>query len=177
MYCPKCAAQNLDDAKFCRACGADISLVPQAVAGELAERLAAGERGSLHSRRERRERRREAPSIEGAFVSLFMGIAFVIIALASSMTGSERNNWWFYMLIPAFIFLGKGVGALVRINEDRKRTAPATLTQDTTLLNQPRRASALPPRDTDELIAPPPSVTEATTRHLGIPVERKPKDV
>jgi hypothetical protein len=32
--------------------------------------------------------------------------------------------------------------------------------------------SALPPRDTGEM-SPPPSVTEGTTRHLGVPVERK----
>ncbi|MFN2482444.1 MAG: zinc-ribbon domain-containing protein, partial [Pyrinomonadaceae bacterium] len=36
MFCPKCAAHNLDEAKFCRACGADISLVPQALTGQLA---------------------------------------------------------------------------------------------------------------------------------------------
>lgn len=36
-YCPKCASQNADDAKFCRACGANISLVPQALSGQLIE--------------------------------------------------------------------------------------------------------------------------------------------
>jgi hypothetical protein len=163
MYCPKCAARNLDDAKFCRACGADISLVPQAVAGELAEKLAAVERGGGLGC----ATGKESPSVEGAVVSLFMGAAFLVIALALSLSGSG-NGWWFYMLIPSFIFFGKGVGALVRIRQD----AP-----ETTQLEQPRRVSALPPRDTGEMTAPPTSVTEATTRHLGVAVERKPRDV
>lgn len=171
MYCPKCAAQNLDDAKYCRACGADISLVPQAVAGELAKRLDAA------ASQPARGGGKEPPSMEGGVVSLFMGIAFGIIAFVLSRQGGSGDNWWFYMLIPAFIFLGKGIGTLARLSEEKKRAAPAAFAADTTHLEQPRRAAALPPRDTEELIAPPPSVTEATTRHLGVPVERKPKDV
>jgi hypothetical protein len=31
MYCPKCAAQNETEMKFCRACGQDLSLVSQAL--------------------------------------------------------------------------------------------------------------------------------------------------
>ena len=34
MFCPKCATQNLDGASFCRSCGANISLIPQALAGQ-----------------------------------------------------------------------------------------------------------------------------------------------
>lgn len=37
MYCPKCAAQNTDDAKYCRTCGLNISLVPMALTGNLSE--------------------------------------------------------------------------------------------------------------------------------------------
>jgi hypothetical protein len=172
MYCPKCAAQNLDDAKFCRTCGADISLVPQAVTGELAERLAAVERGGAAGC----SPGKESPSVEGAVVSLFMGAAFLVIALALSMSASG-DNWWFYMLIPSFVFFGKGVGALVHIREDRLRPAPPAYASETTHLQPPRHAGALTPRDTGEMIARPPSVTEATTRHLGVAVERKPKDV
>lgn len=174
MFCPKCAAQNQDDAKYCRGCGADISLVTQAVSGELTKRL---EAGAHQPARGGRGGSRVPPSMESGVVSLFMGIAFGIIAFFLSRQGGGGNNWWFYMLIPTFIFLGKGIGTLARVSEDRRRTAPAASAADTTLLNQPPRASALPPRETGEIIAPPPSVTEATTRHLGVPVERRPKDV
>ena len=32
MFCPKCAAQNLDDAKFCRGCGTNLETVALALA-------------------------------------------------------------------------------------------------------------------------------------------------
>ena len=34
MYCPRCAAQNLDDAKFCRGCGTSLETVELALAGQ-----------------------------------------------------------------------------------------------------------------------------------------------
>ncbi|MDQ3650266.1 MAG: zinc-ribbon domain-containing protein [Acidobacteriota bacterium] len=37
MYCPSCAVQNVEGASYCRACGANISLVPQAMTGRLPE--------------------------------------------------------------------------------------------------------------------------------------------
>jgi hypothetical protein len=33
MYCPRCAAQNLDDAKFCRGCGTSLEVVALALSG------------------------------------------------------------------------------------------------------------------------------------------------
>jgi hypothetical protein len=35
MYCPRCAAQNLDGAKFCRACGTNLETVALALAQQL----------------------------------------------------------------------------------------------------------------------------------------------
>lgn len=35
MYCPRCAAQNLDDAKFCRGCGTNLETVALALSGRL----------------------------------------------------------------------------------------------------------------------------------------------
>ena len=32
MYCPRCATQNLDGAKFCRACGTNLETVALALA-------------------------------------------------------------------------------------------------------------------------------------------------
>ena len=34
MYCPRCAAQNLDDAKFCRGCGTSLETVALALSGQ-----------------------------------------------------------------------------------------------------------------------------------------------
>ncbi|HEX5706857.1 MAG TPA: zinc ribbon domain-containing protein [Pyrinomonadaceae bacterium] len=175
MFCPKCAAQNTDDAKFCRACGADISLVPQAVSGQLAEQLNASDEACAPLGR---GRKKGAATIEDAVRNLFMGVAFAFMAFAVRWWMPGGFRWWFWMFIPAFIFLGNGVGAYLRVRQNERRLAPRSFASpQTSALHPPQRVSALPQRDTGELLQPPASVTEATTRHLGVPVERAPKDV
>src|ERR1700675_869933 len=34
MYCPRCAAQNLETVKFCRVCGTNVETVALALAGQ-----------------------------------------------------------------------------------------------------------------------------------------------
>jgi hypothetical protein len=173
MFCPKCGTPNTDEAKFCRACGTDISLVPQAVTGVLAERLAAEEEDS-GSRRDRRARRRhnQPISIERAVRSFFMGLAFIFVAFAARTWAPAGNIWWFWMLIPAFGMLADGVSTYLRLAEEKKRpAAPPFYTPAQTSVPPVPRVGELPQRNTGEMI-PPPSVTEGTTRHLGVPVER-----
>ncbi len=173
MFCPKCGTPNTDEAKFCRSCGADISLVPQAVSGSLAERLAAEDEG-LHSRRRRRELRRAGQpiTIERAVRSFFMGLAFIFVAFAAKTWAPAGNIWWFWMFIPAFGMLADGVSTYLRLAEEKKRpAAPPFYTPAQTAVPHVPRVGELPSRNTGEMI-PPPSVTEGTTRHLGVPVER-----
>jgi hypothetical protein len=173
MFCPRCATQNTEEAKFCRSCGADISLVPQAMTGAPAGRLAA-EGGGLRSRRRRRERERESRpvTIERAVRSFFMGVAFLLVSLAVLSWAPAGRIWWFWMLIPAFGMLSDGVSTYLRLAEEKKKTAaPPFYTPPPTAVPHAPRASGLPPMNTGEIIAPP-SVTEGTTRHLGVPVER-----
>jgi ribosomal protein L40E len=174
MFCPRCAAQNTDDAKFCRSCGTDISLVPQAVTGVLAQRLAA-EDESFESRvRRRRDRKLGKPvSIERAVRGFFMGLAFIFVAFSARMWAPAGNIWWFWLLIPAFGSLADGVSTYLRLAEEKKKpVAPPFYTPPQTAVPPvPPRASELPQMNTGEII-PPASVTEGTTRHLGVPVER-----
>ena len=178
MFCPRCAAQNTEEAKFCRSCGADISLVPQAVSGALAERLAAGE-GDALSRRDRRHVRRhggEPVNIERVVRSIFLGLAFVFVAFAAKTWAPAGNIWWFWLFIPAFGMLADGVSTGMRLAEERRKQqhtpAPPFYTPPPTAVPHAPRVNELPQRNTGEMI-PPPSVTEGTTRHLGVPVERK----
>ena len=152
MFCPKCATQNLDGASFCRTCGANISLVPQALTGQIA--LPPDEEVPGRKRKHGREL-----TLEHAVKNVFLGIAFLLIAIALSRTGMG-TGWWFWMLLPAFSLMGTGVAQCIRVREREKRQ----------LLHAPPVARAFPerPRSTDELMAPVPSVTEGTTRHLGV---------
>jgi zinc-ribbon domain len=177
MFCPKCATQNADDAKYCRSCGTDISLVSQAVTGQLAERLADEDETRL-GRRHRRRRGRDSrpPSIEHAVRKLFMGLAFIFVAFSVWTWMPGGSTWWFWMLIPAFGMIGDGVSTYFRLAEDKKRLAPPVYVPVQPAVAPPQRMSALPQRNTGEIV-PPPSVTEGTTRHLNVPAARRPEDV
>jgi hypothetical protein len=175
MFCPKCATQNAEEAKFCRACGTDISLVPQAVSGVLAERLADDDDSRRGRRRRRGERR--PPSIERGVKGLLMGLAFIFIAVIIMTRMPGGSVWGFWMFLPAAGMLADGISTLARLKEERRRLAPPQYQPTQAYVPPPPRASALPPRDAGEIIAPPPSVTEDTTRHLGVPAERTRGDV
>jgi zinc-ribbon domain len=163
MFCPKCATQNLEGASFCRVCGANISLVSQALTGQIVqqptkpEELLDEDCGS---------RKRGKPlTLEAALKNMFMGVAFLIISIALSR--SIGAAWWFWMLIPAFSLMGKGVAQLMRIKERDKRVA--MMPQQMPLMQPVQSAPpAVLPRRTGELPPPVPSVTEGTTRHLGV---------
>jgi hypothetical protein len=161
MFCPKCATQNLDGASYCRSCGANVSLVPHALSGHLpqaADDVEGGRRGrKRHGRRE--------VSLEHAFKNAFMGIAFLLIAIALAFS-RMGTGWWFWMLIPAFSMMGTGIAQYIRIKE-REKHALRSGGIGSIGIQQPPRVAEIPARNTGELLAPPPSVTEGTTRHLG----------
>ena len=154
MFCPKCATPNPDGGSFCRGCGANISLVPQALTGQIVppnDEKSLTEDEACYSPSGRR-RRREL-TLEASFKNLFLGCAFVLIAIALSR--SIGAGWWFWMLIPAFGMMGTGVAQYIRLREQQNRpTPPAAL---------PRP----PARTPEQMMSPPASVTEGTTRHLS----------
>ena len=96
MFCPKCATNNVDGASFCRGCGANISLVPQALTGQLMQ--APVEEVEEGGRRRGRRRDRGEASLDQAFRNVFMGLAFLIVAIALSRTIGQV--FWFWFLLP-----------------------------------------------------------------------------
>ena len=159
MFCPKCATQNLDGASYCRVCGANISLVPQALAGQLVQSTAE-EESACATVSGRRRKRREL-TLDIAFKNIFIGIAFLIISIALSR--SIGAGWWFWMLIPAFSLMGTGVAQYMRLKERASFNAPPSFPN-----RVPPPPREIQRRNTGELVPPPPSVTEGTTRHLGV---------
>ena len=151
MFCPKCATQNLDGASFCRTCGANISLVPQALTGQLQQPPVTEGDGLCRTKRGREL------TLEQPFKNFFMGVAFVIISIVLSR--SIGQGWWFWMLIPAFMFMATGLAQFIRLQEHAKRASLAPPAG--------RSLVEAPPR-TQELRGPVASVTEGTTRHLGV---------
>jgi hypothetical protein len=163
MFCPKCAAKNLEGASYCRVCGANISLVSQALSGQLPQ---VKENDGLEAgRRALKKLSRRGPSLEHAVKNVFMGLAFAVIAVALSFSRAGYG-WWFWMFIPAFSMLGKGVAEYFRLREQKRESFPmGTAPQPS--FQPPRPVDSFPVRSTGELLPTPSSVTEGTTRHLG----------
>ena len=180
MFCPRCAAQNAENASFCRACGANISLVPQALTGQLAEALTVADEsvveGDSHRRQRRKHKERKPATMESAVERLFVGAAFICVSLAILFWMPGGFVWWFWMLIPAFAALGNGVGTLLRVREEREKFAPPAFRP--AVIPSATRTHELSPPDISSPYLHPgaTSVTEGTTRHLGAPVERPSND-
>lgn len=156
MYCPNCATQNADNTKYCRSCGANLSLVPQALTGQLSE---------ASDRRRGRHRQRDfddggPANMANAITKIFMGFGFVLVAGGVFFFAPAGRLWWFWMLIPAFALLGKGVAELL-VSMKVDQSIPQGPAQ--TAVPPSARAGELGPRD--DFINPP-SVTEQTTRQL-----------
>jgi|SRR5215212_1314146 len=151
MFCPKCATQNLEGASFCRTCGANISLVPQALTGQLEPPRPAEVEGGCRTRRGREL------TLEQPFKNFFLGIAFVLISIVLSRTIGQ--GWWFWMLIPAFSLMATGLAQYIRLKDYERRAS---------LAPPMNRSFVEPPRPREELRSPVGSVTEGTTRHLGV---------
>jgi hypothetical protein len=152
MYCPKCATQNTDETKFCRSCGSNLSLVPQALTGRLPE--------APSGRRRHHGRDSGPPTLANGITQVFMGLGFLLVSACTFRFAPSGRMWWFWMLIPAFIFLGKGIGEIATVMQAKGLTpAPSQTT-----MPPGARTGELPPRS--DALFPPPSVTEQTTRQL-----------
>lgn len=173
MFCPKCATQNADGARFCRSCGANISLLPAALSGDLQSQTPVNIEPLDDFGRRGRRRRGRVPNQADGIKQLFMGLGFLVLSFVLAVTGNGRG-FWFWMLIPAFSLIGGGISMIVRARtiEDANRRAFQMPNQANVAgvpppnIPQPMFGNA-PSRQTGELVQQPPSVTEGTTRHLG----------
>lgn len=175
MYCPNCAAP-IDGVKFCRQCGANVSLVPQALTGQLPMTPTAPANTPITQlplmpwpQQERHNR--HTPSIERATQQFVTGLGFVFVALACLFFAPAGRIWWFWLLIPAFVNMGKGIGEYLRLQQ-MHNTALPILPQP---MNAPPSQASMPSAPTtSELqlpavaqpVAQPASITEHTTALL-----------
>jgi len=104
-----------------------------------------------------RSRRGRELTLEHALKKFFVGVSFVIISIVLSRVG---QGWWFWMLIPAFSLMATGVAQFIRLQEHAKRASLAPPPMSRSFVETPRPAEGLR--------APVSSVTEGTTRHLGV---------
>jgi hypothetical protein len=164
MYCPKCATQNAEPKQilmqttiplepsplFCRSCGANLSLIPQALTGRLP-----------FQPKHRKDLERDGPAtLANGISKLFMGVGFLLVSFACYFFAPAGKLWWFWMLIPAFAMLGKGIAEIVSVK--LSPNMPKGFSQQA--VAPPPQTGALPPGN--DMYFPSGSVTEQTTRHL-----------
>jgi hypothetical protein len=133
MYCPKCAAQNLDNARFCRTCGADISFVSQALAGNTPQSSVARYDSSGPPLAAADRARQKPPSLYKGIRSTFLGVGFLLVSASIYMYAPAGRLWWFWLLIPAFANLGGGVAEMLRSKHEQR------------VLGEPPNRPAVPP--------------------------------
>ncbi|MEW6128435.1 MAG: zinc ribbon domain-containing protein [Acidobacteriota bacterium] len=158
MYCPKCGTENFDNVNFCRSCRSNLSLVPQALSGQLPVEPTSGKR--------RQRDRHKPPSLPDGIQKAFVGLGFLFVSLAVMLFAPAGRIWWFWLLIPAFMWLGKGISEIVAAKQMQQPFMPPQPLQ-----TPPQQAIPAPPPiigyqapQTGELAQPPPSVTESTTK-------------
>jgi hypothetical protein len=92
---------------------------------------------------------------------IMMGIAFVVVSILVMEYAPAGKVWWFWMLIPAAGWLGRGIAELMRMKSARQIDQGFAQPQLNTV-----RLQDLPAPKTGELLTPVPSVTEGTTKLL-----------
>ena len=163
MFCPKCATKNIEGAHFCRSCGANLSLVPQALTGQLP---VAQDRYSR--RRAKRRNEEDVPaSLEKGIVNVSMGIGFFVAALAVLFRFPGGFTWGWAFFIPAFSCLGRGVAMVVAARKNQQQLQGSGFNPNTLSPGAAPFLGEAQSHPTNELVPPVPSVTEGTTRHLG----------
>jgi hypothetical protein len=159
MYCPRCAEPNVEDAKFCRACGEDLGVIAQVMARRFPTSLL----GKMDAYLERKNERIRRDSI----VSGVAGAGFLFISLYHLLVQGEglSSNVVFMFLMASFMFVWSAWDFLV-FRRSLSRAASEPPPAPTTKELAPNSPLGLKE-------SPPLSVTEQTTRHLD-PVSNRP---
>ncbi|PYS67541.1 MAG: hypothetical protein DMF73_19095 [Acidobacteria bacterium] len=139
MYCPQCGLQNNDDTKFCRSCGENLKVVSQAMTRRLPAFLVRKMDAYIERRNAGLRRESIGLTVLGC-LSIFLGFYDVIGSGAS--WGSE----WFNV---AFVY---------------KRS----LSTDVKVIKMggAYATDELPRLDATQIVEPPASVAESTTKQL-----------
>ncbi|HEX9630498.1 MAG TPA: zinc-ribbon domain-containing protein [Pyrinomonadaceae bacterium] len=159
MYCPKCGIQNNDETKFCRGCGENLKVVSQAMSRHLPVILAS----KMDAYLERKNSRIRRDSIFGAL----SGTIFLICGLYFIIEG--KTSW-----ARSLFFVATGCIALLWSLWDHL-VYKRSLSLDVRVVRGPPTADELAQIDAAQIVEPPASITESTTRHFDATIERQDK--
>jgi hypothetical protein len=167
MYCPNCAA-TIDGVKFCRSCGSNVSLVPQAMSGHTssADLKDKWRQGHHHLDWGNHRHSKKEPSIERAVNCFFSGMGFLLAAMVAVYFSPPGFKLGWVFLFPAFWLFFAGGGQYLQLKEQQRQQRSLNRPEARPAAEEPSEQSPkLSAPTTSELIKPP-DVTEHTTRRL-----------
>jgi len=182
MFCPKCAAQNQDQTKFCRSCGADLKFVALALNGQMTPPAEVSNTEDKKAELTQQWLKLQSEWIDcvmqgGALIVMGLLLAFPL-ALFSEGADWEKN-WILIWLIfcgwlPVIgaIRLGSGLSKLIQSRMTQRvidKLAPAMTAETAGVAVDTRR---LPETGATPEASPPSSVSEHTTAQLIEPHPR-----
>ena len=163
MVCSNCRNGYDRGERFCRRCGADLgTAMVTSVKDSFPQRKRTGENLSVANLKDPDE-------LTGNGIgSVIMGDGFLMVAVILSATDTAISSLlWLLLLIPAFLFFGKGFADVLHARQIRRRSKALDDLLNIAETSPPRAsiAEAFAHHRSGEL-AGAPSVTERTTRQL-----------
>jgi len=98
MYCPRCAAQNNDQTKFCRSCGIDLKTVALAMNGQLAIPSESGNTEEKKIELTQQWLKLQADGIHSAVQGMLIFLASVLMGVGLWLF-SNKVDWMIIWLI------------------------------------------------------------------------------
>ena len=172
MYCPKCAAQNHDQTKFCRNCGIDLKAVALAVRGQLAPPTEVSNSEEKKVELTQQWLKLQADGVHSAVQGLLLFGASVLMGVALWLFSNKEDWMIIWLLFCAWlavwgaISLGTGLSNLIQsklIRRSIDRLAAALTATAATVTGETR---AIPETAPLPEVAASASVTEHTTTPL-----------
>ena len=148
MFCPKCGEQDRDDAKFCRTCGARLSLIALVLEGKLPADFG-------------RDRQKHANGVKCTAISI--GLALIAVMVLYLAPAKEAWAIFFATMVAACIIFGVGLGEFVGAGHGPQYASSDD--SDTARLSPSQRAELSAGREPANIIGSA-SITENTTRNL-----------
>ena len=168
VFCPRCAATNIDDAKFCRVCGTNLDTVALALSDPAAVSKATRRKHSRSKQKNWIDKRRDGTKNMTQGIGLITASALLGLALGLF---SHNPDWiiiWLvfvgWVTVWGVVSITSGIGDLLesrfmrqQLGEDESLSDDIPATQSARIIE----------RDTSPSL--PASVTENTTKLLNEP--------
>ena len=172
MFCPRCAGQNLDDAKFCRVCGTNLETVALALADQSlpANRKSDSAQDPFERWLEGRKKgvNKIATGIGLVVSSVLIGVALWLF--------SGKQDWiiiWTvlvgWMTCLGIISMVSGMAGLMESRFLRRQLGQPTVAANSPVQPLPAGDRAMMNDVTTSMLGPQSSVTENTTTRLVKP--------